>query len=80
MDDRHDDDRQVGPADHLLEALKDQLSPHAVALIAAKLAPTAARGNEIADQAERECAWFRDQLLELLGGEEHEFLTRELGI
>jgi hypothetical protein len=63
----------------LLAAIKDTLSPHAAALIIAKLQPVYARG-EVGASAERECAWFADQLLDLLGCEEQVALSEELGL
>ncbi|MEX2387730.1 MAG: hypothetical protein WD534_07620 [Phycisphaeraceae bacterium] len=63
----------------LLAAIKDTLSPHAVALIAAKLQPAYAKG-EIGQQAERESAWLADQLVGLIGQREFDELCEELGL
>ena len=75
----HDDDRQIDPADHLLEAIKYNLSPHAVALIAAKLRPACAEG-ELGREAERQCQWLADRLVELLGTDEYIRTCEELGL
>lgn len=63
---------------NLIEAIRRNLSPHAVALIAAKLQPTYARG-QAGQLAECEVGWFAQQLRELLG-EQYESLTNELGL
>ena len=76
---QHDDDRQIDPTDHLLEAIKDNLSPHAVALIAAKLRPACAEG-EFGREAERQCQWLADRLVELVGESEYTALCEELGL
>ncbi|MEX2388794.1 MAG: hypothetical protein WD534_13025 [Phycisphaeraceae bacterium] len=63
----------------LLAAIKETLSPHAVALIAAKLQPSYAKG-ELGQQAERESAWLADQLVSLIGQREFNDLCEELGL
>lgn len=63
----------------LLDAIQENLSPHAVALIAAKLRPGCARG-ELGREAERQCQWLADRLVELLGRERHEQLCTELDL
>ena len=71
--------RQTGPANDvgdLVAALRNHLSPHAVALVASCLG--VARAND--RNVEREVAWFRDQLVALLGGEEFCRLQNELGL
>ena len=52
--------------DVLHDVLKDNLSPEAVAIIAAYLQP-AHCGQE---QVDRQVRWFAEQLIELLGGDE----------
>ncbi|MEX0654861.1 MAG: hypothetical protein WD534_12610 [Phycisphaeraceae bacterium] len=63
----------------ITDAIKECLSPHAVALIAAKLQPAYGKG-EVGQQAERESAWFGDQLVGLLGQREFNELCEELGL
>ena len=63
-------------AENLLAAVRDHLSPHAVALVASCLG--VARANDA--NVEREVAWLRDQLVALLGGEEFCRLQDELGL
>ena len=63
---------------HLLAvALRENLSPHGVALIAAKCG---LRHGEPEPQIEREVAWFCEFLIELLGTGEYEQLCDELGL
>lgn len=62
-----------------LAVIKDTLSPHAAALIAAKLRPGYARG-EAGREAERQCQWFADRLVELLGTDAYHALCEELGL
>ena len=50
----------------LLDVLKDNLSPEAVAVIAACLQP-ARCGDE---QVDRQVRWFAEQLVEALGGDD----------
>jgi len=52
--------------DVLRDVLKDNLSPEAVAVIAAYLQP-ARCGQE---QVDRQVRWFAEQLIELLGGDD----------
>ena len=63
----------------LFEALKDNLSPEAVAAIAAYLV---ARPAEAPNKAvNRELNWFTDQLVELVGGDEaFNRLCEEVGL
>ena len=76
--------RQAAPAnplrggcENLLAAIRDHLSPGAVALLASCLG--VARANDV--NVEREVAWFRDAMIEkLLGGEEYCRLQDELGL
>ena len=61
----------------IFEAIREQLSPHAVAAIAAVLQTNRTNNPEV----DREVAWFHEQLAELVGG--HETLSRlgeELGL
>ena len=74
----HDDDVQA-----LTDAMKECLTPHAVALVAAKLRPAYARG-EVGREAEAQCQWLADRLVELLGtpgsSDEYNALCEELGL
>jgi len=54
------------PAEILIDAIKDNLSPEAVAAIAAWLQP-ARCGQE---QVDRQVRWFAEQLVEALGGDD----------
>jgi hypothetical protein len=54
------------PGELLADAIRDHLSPEAVCLIAAKLQPCYGKG-EAGQRAERECAWFGEFLIDLLG-------------
>ncbi|MEM7577502.1 MAG: hypothetical protein AAF328_08510 [Planctomycetota bacterium] len=67
------------PDQRLLDALRESLSPQAVALIAAKCRPGYAQG-EAGQRAEREVAWFTDQLIQLLGPGAYDQLCKELGV
>lgn len=71
--------RQNDDVHTMTDAIKECLSPHAVALIAAKLRPAYARG-ELGREAERQCQWLADQLVDLLGRREYEQLCEELGL
>ena len=70
----HDDDVQA-----LTDAMKECLTPHAVALVAAKLRPAYARG-EVGREAEAQAQWLADRLVELLGQAEYDALCEELGL
>ena len=60
------------------EALRQSLSPKAIATIAVHLR-RATGSND--DQANREVAWFTKQLVKMLGGnEQHSRLAEELGL
>ena len=63
----------------LIDALQEQLSPHAIALIAAKCQPRYGKG-EAGEKAEREIAWFTEMLIEMLGTSEYHALCDELGV
>jgi hypothetical protein len=52
------------PEDRLIDALRENLSPHAVAAIASCLQP--ARTND--PNVDREVQWFIERLAETLGG------------
>jgi len=61
----------------LFEAIREQLSPHAVAAIASCLQIN--RTND--PQVDQQVRWFHDQLCELLGGyEQQSRLADELGL
>ena len=66
-----------GGCENLLAAIRDHLSPGAVALLASCLG--IARAND--PNVEREIFWFRDTMIEkLLGGDEYCRLLDELGL
>ena len=61
----------------LFDAIREQLSPHAVAAIASCLQIN--RTNN--PQVDQQVRWFHDQLCELLGGyEEQSQFAKELGL
>jgi len=63
--------------DVLADVLKDNLSPEGVAVIARHLEPAA----NVHPDTDREVAWFRSVLVELLGGEKALDRTcKELGL
>jgi len=66
-------------ATDLDDAIRAHLSPHVVALIASKLAPTYAKGEE-GMKAEAATAWFAKRLIDLLGAKEFESLCNEMEI
>ena len=65
------------PEDVLTDALRETLSPQAIATIAAYLQP--ARTND--PDANRQIDWFRQELVEMVGGV-HELnrLSEEIGL
>jgi hypothetical protein len=63
----------------LPSAMREALSPHAVALIAAKCQPHYGRG-EVGQAAEREVTWFTEQLVGMLGTDEYNRNCEELGV
>lgn len=65
--------------DSLTGVLREHLSPHAVALIAAKCQPCYGKG-EAGQSAEREVTWFTEMLIEMVGTSEYERLCEELGV
>ena len=63
--------------DVLFEAMKDNLSPEAVAVIIAYLQPVKTKNGNV----DRQVAWFRDRLVELVGGDKaFNQLCEELGL
>lgn len=71
----------ITPKD-LAYAICEHLSPHTVALIAAKLQVSycsGARNDEMAE-AEQQCQWFTALLIEMLGSDEFNALCSELGV
>lgn len=62
-----------------IDAIRDHLSPEAVALIAVKCQPVYARG-EAGRAAEQECAWFVEHLTRALGQEEYQAMCEQLQI
>ena len=67
------------PQHMLTVALRENLSPHAVALIAAKCQPHYGKG-EAGQKAEGEVAWFTEFLVGLIGSDEYSRLCDELGV
>ena len=67
------------PEHMLAVALRENLSPHAVALLAAKCQPHYGNG-EAGQMAEREVAWFTEFLVGLTGTDEYNRLCDELGV
>lgn len=66
-------------SESLLDAIRDNLSPHAVALILAKCQPFYGR-SETGQKAEREVTWFRELLFEMISGDQFNQLCEELGM
>lgn len=65
------------PEELLVDALRDNLSPEAVAAIASWLQP--ARTND--ENVDREVRWFAEQLAQALGGwDQQSRLAEELGL
>ena len=64
---------------HLLDAMRENFTPEGVALIAAKLRPGYAAG-EAGREAEAQCQWLADRLVEMLGRDEYEALCQELDL
>ena len=60
-------------------ALRENLSPHAAVLIAAKCQPCYGQG-EVGRSAERESAWFIDQIIEMVGSDQYNRMCEELGV
>jgi len=61
----------------LFDAVREQLGPHAVAAIVAYLQPVHTNDANV----DRQVQWFADQLVELVGGSEHQArLAEELGL
>ncbi len=63
----------------LVAALRENFSPHAAALIAAKQQPGYAKGPE-AEAAERASTWLAERIIEMLGSDQYEALCNELGL
>ena len=71
------DDPTEHDSEHLQEAIRDTLTPHAVAAIVAYLRPASSGDTDV----DREVAWFAQQLIELLGGPRgYTRLIEELGL
>jgi len=70
---------ETSPKQLLADAIRENLSPEAVCLIAAKLQPCYGKG-EAGQRAERECDWFTELLIDELGTSEYERLCNELGL
>jgi len=67
------------PEEMLIDAIRDNISPHAVALIAAKCQPCYGKGDA-GQSAEREVAWFTEMLIEMVGISEYERLCDDVGV
>ena len=69
-------------AEALRDVLRDNLSPHAVAAIAAFLQPARPSAGRTGNTSvDRELRWFADQLVELLGGADaFNLLCNEVGL
>lgn len=72
-------DHAPQPEHMLAVALRENLSPHAVALVAAKCQPHYGKGAA-GQKAEREVAWFTEFLVDLIGSDEYSRLCDELGV
>jgi hypothetical protein len=70
------------PEEMLIDAIRDNLSPHAVALIAAKLQVSYCGGkrNDEMVAAEEQCQWFTSRLIEMFGSDQFNQLCEELGV
>jgi len=65
------------PIETMQDAIRDQLSPHAVAAIVSYLQPVSTKDSAV----NKEVAWFSERLVELLGGyEQQSRLAEELGL
>jgi len=61
----------------LFDAMREQLSPHAVAAIVSYLQPARTNNSDVT----RQVHWFADELVKLVGGYEHQArLAEELGL
>lgn len=60
----------------LFAHVREQLSPEAVAAIAAWLQPVQTNNADV----NRQVAWFRDRLVEMLGTDQYNALCNELGL
>ena len=62
---------------YLFDAIREQLSPQAIASIIAHIQGAATNNPDV----DRQVSWFRDRLTELLGGiDNHARLMDELGL
>ena len=71
--------RDAAGETELVSVMRENFTPHAVALIAAKQQPCYAKGPD-AEEAERASAWFAEQIIKLLGTEQYNALCDELGL
>jgi len=61
----------------LFDAIREQLSPHAVAAIVSYLQPARTNNSDV----DRQVRWFADELVKLVGGYEQQArLAEELGL
>ena len=75
---RHESVAYSGDAVEVLrDALRDNLSPHAIAAIAAYIQPVRTMDPRLV----RQVRWFADLLIEMVGGgDEHNRLCEEVGL
>jgi len=66
---------QTYAEDLMTEAIRDNLSPHAVAAIASYV-----QAFSTGDDVNRETNWFAEQLIQMLGKDEWNRLCEELGL
>lgn len=60
----------------LFEHLREQLSPEAVAAIAAWLQPASTNNLEV----DRQIQWLIDKIIEMLGADQYNALCEDLGL
>lgn len=60
----------------LFDAIREQISPHAVAAIVAYLQPAHTNNPEV----DRQVGWFAEQLMQMLGVEQFNKLIEEIGL
>jgi len=61
----------------LFDAVREQISPHAVAAIVAYLQPARTNNSDV----DRQIRWFAEELTKLVGGDEQQSrLAEELGL
>ena len=80
----HGSEDPIGPtaSDALMQAIRDNLSPEAVAAMIAFLSVARSHtpANASARQALQQVGWFADQMLDLVGVDTYNRLLDELGL